>query len=92
LALVFLNAFLNYGHGRNLLLAIIHDRDDEDEAPVKTCKKGNSKEPTTEKRPELVEHQPFHIARRDAHPFLGLRAISSQKRLRDVVAVSLGFH
>jgi hypothetical protein len=32
-----LNAFLNPGHGRNvLLLAIIQDRDDEGEAPVKT--------------------------------------------------------
>jgi hypothetical protein len=39
LALVLLNAFLNPGHGRNvLLLAIIQDRDDEGEAPVKTRK------------------------------------------------------
>ena len=38
LALVLLNA-LNYGYGRNLLLlAIIQDRDDEGEAPVKTRK------------------------------------------------------
>ena len=39
LALVLLNALLNYEHGRNLLpLAIIQDRDDEGEAPVKTRK------------------------------------------------------
>ncbi len=35
LALVLLNAFLNYGHGRNLLFVSDHkDRDDEGEAPV----------------------------------------------------------
>jgi hypothetical protein len=38
LALVLLNAFLNYGHGRNLLFVSDHtgDRDDEGEAPLKT--------------------------------------------------------
>jgi hypothetical protein len=28
-------------------------------------------DPGREKRPKPLEHQPFHIARRDAHPFLG---------------------
>src|ERR1700731_4015355 len=47
---------------------------------MERCERVRDLNPGGEKRPKPVEHQGLNITRWNAHPFLGLRAISSQKR------------